>query len=221
VEKGEAFASLHTEVDKAVNKTNFDLLRRFCIKTLDKCRLESLSTELHVTELSLERLDLGYWRSKGCYMFPLKSPSDKTVGVLRRFNDGKKFLVKGSSIGLYLPTDFHWEPTYTMVAEGGSDTAALLDMGFNAVGRYNVDTCFDLLAELLPGHKVTIIMDNDKDGRGAAGAFALQTYLRSQFVESQILALPSQYKDIREMKRYLGGAKCLSWTLHSLKPLWS
>jgi P4 family phage/plasmid primase-like protien len=92
-----------------------------------------------------------------------------------------------------------------VVVEGMTDTAAAMDLGFNAVGRPSNLACMDMLEGLLRGRsKVIIVGENDRkeDGKepgkeGMLGAF--QT-LRRVCREVIMVMPPEHIKDLRAWK---------------------
>jgi hypothetical protein len=89
-----------------------------------------------------------------------------------------------------------------LIAEGPTDTAALLDLGFHAVGRPSCTGGIHLLVELvrkdLP-EGVVIVADGDAAGR--RGAESLAAVLLAHAASVRIIAPPSGVKDARQWKR--------------------
>ena len=121
-----------------------DVLRRF-------------GEELGVSALSLRRLVVGWSARHGGWSFPMSDAAGNVVGIRLRLPNGRKLAVKGGREGVFLPeglTSPHPNPLpkgegtkgeiplakgegtgWLLVCEGPTDTAALLDLGFSAVGR--------------------------------------------------------------------------------------
>jgi len=57
-----------------------------------------LADELGV---SVEGSDVGYYPAEDAWILPERTPKGDVVGLMRRYRDGSKFLVKGSAHGLY------------------------------------------------------------------------------------------------------------------------
>ena len=106
-------------------------------------RLKALAMLLGVSMESLTRLGVG-WDGRA-FTFPMTGFNAQVVGIRRRFPSGRKLSVRGGREGLFVPPGVgfrdpflgddgtNFEPLY--VCEGPTDTAALLDLGFSALGR--------------------------------------------------------------------------------------
>ena len=78
----------------------------------------------------------------------MRNGAGEVVGVRLRKSDGKKLSIKGSKEGLFIPTGL--KPCdRLLIGEGPTDTAALLDLGFEAVGRPSCTGGGRLLPELV------------------------------------------------------------------------
>lgn len=89
-----------------------------------------------------------------------------------------------------------------LVCEGQTDAAAMLDLGFAAIGRpgcrSTVGTCV-ALARRLAVSRVVIVGDTDEQGRGGAGALAAALAIVSRDV--RVIHPPGGVKDAREWKK--------------------
>jgi hypothetical protein len=162
-------------------------------------KLEWLSVKLGISAKSLKRLRVG-WDGKA-YTFGMSNAQGQTIGIRRRFPNGNKVSVTGSKTGLFIPTDLSSEGSL-LICEGATDTAAVLDLGFNAVGRPNCNSKVEMTARLAKNRHVVIIGDNDppkKDGRqpGNEGALLLANKLVFVCPSVQMIFPPAKYKDIR------------------------
>ncbi|MCK5608344.1 hypothetical protein KAR91_41060 [Candidatus Pacearchaeota archaeon] len=61
---------------------------------------EDLAEELNVTVESLETLGVGYYPGKYCWVFAERDVKGNVIGLLKRYHNGKKFMVPGSRRGL-------------------------------------------------------------------------------------------------------------------------
>jgi hypothetical protein len=114
---------------------------------------------------------------------------------------GNKLAVRGGKEGLFLPEgiDSHG---LLLIAEGPTDAAGLLDLGFSAVGRPSCSGGVKLLVELVRTLKpsgVAIVADADAPGQRGAKTLAAVLAAYSQSV--RIVMPPSGIKDAREWKR--------------------
>lgn len=99
-----------------------------------RSRLDAIAISLSLPRSSLEALGVGAGLDRQWWSaWPERTPSGAICGIKKRFTDGTKFYVKGSSPGLYFPPG-EAQPT-VFIPEGGTDTAALHAMGFYAIGR--------------------------------------------------------------------------------------
>lgn len=98
---------------------------------------ETLAGQLGVSAQSLERLGVGRGEQRGRWFwsFPERDIRGNVVGIVRRYDDGKKLSMKGGHSGLYFALDWWRDAGPLFLPEGGSDTAALLTMGLCAIGR--------------------------------------------------------------------------------------
>ena len=117
--------------------------------------------------------------------------------------DGDKWAVKGSKQGLFIPTGLD-DSKALFICEGPTDTAAMLDMGFNAIGRPSCLGGRDLIIELLSSraNKDVVIM-SDQDDAGEDGARRLAQSLHKLTTKLVICPPPPGYKDVRAW--YRGG----------------
>jgi hypothetical protein len=156
-------------------------------------RLRQLSRTLGVSVVSLIRLGLG-WDGQA-FTFPMKDKKGQVVGIRRRFLSGPKSSVKGSRSGLFIPQGLSGEGPL-LICEGPTDTCAGLDLGYDAIGRPNCNSCTDITARYVRGRSVTIIGDNDEQGR--FGAERLSAVLVLYCPQVRLLYPARQIKDLRQ-----------------------
>jgi hypothetical protein len=72
----------------------------------------------------------------------------RVQGIRLRFSNGRKLAVRGGREGLFVPSGLA-ATNQLLICEGPTDTAALLDLGFAAVGRPSCAGGTRLLVELL------------------------------------------------------------------------
>ena len=159
-----------------------------------------LADELEVTSESLDRLRVGWSRQQDAYTFPMRDSDRKIRGIRLRSRTGRKWAIRGSKQGLFIPSGTD-STDLLVICEGPTDTAALLDLGFGAIGRPSCNGGGGLLEELIQGGEwsdVAIIADSDLPGqRGAERlAVSLVPYCRGVRIVN-----PPAVKDAREWKR--------------------
>jgi hypothetical protein len=177
-------------------KPDFDRLARNYQERLSDRQLRWLGESLGIAPISLQRLGVG-WDGKA-FSFPMYDENRKIIGIRRRFGDGKKFAVKGSYNGLFIPQGLS-ESGPLFITEGPTDCAAALDLGFDAIGRPNCDSKVDITVRFARGRRITIIADND--AVGIAGAKKLSAKLIECCPEVKIIVPPPGIKDLRQWKQ--------------------
>lgn len=136
-----------------------------------------LERTLNVKQSALVELKVGrgwdVYRHKPFSSWPERDAAGRVVGIVRRYRDGQKKTMRYSSHGLYFA-----EPLVRMckgpvfLVEGGSDTAALLGIGLNVVGRPSNLGGVKLLAELLGGLRNSVIVVGERDNKPKDGCHA-------------------------------------------------
>jgi hypothetical protein len=164
----------------------------------DDVRVAQLAARLVVSSESLRRLHIGY--DGRAYTFPMRDGSGQIIGIRRRLPNGKKLCVTGSTTGLFIPDSVPADGAL-FVAEGESDTAALLTLGLSAVGRPSCNGCTAYVVQLTCGRGVVIVGDLDANGAGQRGAIRLARELRAVCPSVQIIAPPPGIKDARAWVR--------------------
>lgn len=180
-------------------------------------RLVSLSAHLGVTVTSLRRLRIG-WTGRA-WSFPMSDPrhGDRVVGVRLRLPDGGKYAVKGGKEGLFVPVALNGTGPL-LLPEGPTDTAAALDLGFDAVGRPNcsggVPHTIALVKRLSPPG-VVVVADADEPGQRGAATLARLLALHSPDV--RVISPP--VKDMREWVRAGATAAHVEEAIASAAPI--
>jgi hypothetical protein len=130
------------------------------------------------------------------------------LGVRLRLSGGRKLSVKGGKEGLFVPGP-HPNPLpkgegtgLLLIAEGPTDTAALLDLGFSAVGRPSCTGGVALLVKLVQHHRPeAVVIVADADAAGIGGAESLAAKLTAYCPMVRVVTPPAGVKDAREWKR--------------------
>lgn len=164
--------------------------------------LDRLASHLHLGLPGLRLLRVGYFRRERCMTWPLSDDRGRVIGIVRRYADGTKRIMPGHRAGLYLPVQLPDEP-HLYVTEGGTDTAAALDIGLPAVGRFACLSGWKLLRRLLRRrterfgpHRIVIVAD--ADGPGRRGAMKLAGSVRPFVASVAVIEPPAPYMDLRE-----------------------
>lgn len=175
------------------------VMARKYYKLCDEEALVDASERIAVSERSLRRLGMGWCASQSANTFPMFRYERRLIGIRMRGTDGRKWAIKGSKQGLFMPTEIG--PQGIIICEGPTDTAAMLDLGFNAIGRPSCMGATELILEVVEGRCVAIMAD--RDGPGMDGAERLQAAIKRKTKESLIISPPPGYKDARSW--YRGG----------------
>lgn len=166
--------------------------------------LRGLAVALGVSEKSLLRLHVGWSKEHRAWSFPMTDPTGNVLGIRLRLPDGRKLAVRGGHEGLFIPSDLVLGGRL-LICEGPTDTAALLELGFAAVGRPSCTGGSKLLIGLVDRRspdEVVIVADSDLPGR--RGAQGLASLLVAYAPVVRVIAPPSGIKDGRAWK--LAGA---------------
>lgn len=146
---------------------------------------------------TLRAFDIGWDGS--AFTFPMRNDRLEIIGIQRRFPDGQKCVVKGSTAGLFMPVNCGLKlKDMLAVCEGLSDTATLYELGIPAIGRFNCNSGKEMIISLvkwLGRPQVILVGDNDEAGR--AGMDELGAALTVKGIEHQKV-WPTKYNDVRE-----------------------
>lgn len=158
--------------------------------------------DLGVSPESLRRLSVGYLKSWGAWTFPMRDARGEITGIRLRYPDGRKLSIRGGKEGLFIPSGLG-AGGRLLIAEGPSDCAALLDLGFNAIGRPSCSGGVKHIVELVKRlGTAEVVVVADADGPGQRGAERLATALLPYVPSVRVITPPA--KDAREWVR--GGA---------------
>lgn len=187
-----------------VDTTNWPILAQTFQSRVNEAGLSRLSHDLGVSVDSLKRLWIGWSPRNKAWSFPMRRVNTSVCGIRLRSWKGRKWAVKGSKQGLFIPQHFphRLEHMRMFVAEGPTDTAALLDLGFFAIGKPScrgMEKQIVQLAKQTETQQVVIAADHDKPGQ--EGAFKLAKILRDANISCRILTPPQGIKDIRAWKQ--------------------
>ncbi len=170
-------------------------------------RLHDLARKLGVSVDALRSLKVGFNEYRGQYLFPERDGQGDIIGILTRDSAGQKRRLRGSKNGLAYADAWDKGEGPVLLVEGPSDTAALLTLGCNAIGRPSNRGGAPLLAELLrefPDDRDIIVLGDDDqkpDGLwpGKDGAIHTATDLASRLERPIYWCItPDHAKDARE-----------------------
>lgn len=155
--------------------------------------LDRLAQSLGLTAESLRRLNIG-WTGRN-WAFPMVGRDGVVCGIRLRTRSGTKFSEKGGKEGILVPHELTESGTL-IICEGPTDTAAMLDMSFDATGRPSCHGGTGLLVNLVRRRSwERHVIFADADGPGRDSAFALGHVLAAHARDVRVVVPPS--KDAR------------------------
>jgi hypothetical protein len=200
----------------APNPTNADwtqCLARWVESTVPGDLL-TLAGRLGLSAASLRRLGIRWAPEHRAWAFPMRDAAGTVIGIRLRAEDGRKWCVRGSHNGLFVPDggQIGDQVDEVVIVEGPTDAAAILDCGMYAIGRPSCSGSVQDTVTLCAGRRVVILGDRDEaktrpNGQvfrpGQDGAQALARAVHGHVKGSRVI-FPVQGKDARE------------WRLHGL-----
>ncbi len=152
--------------------------------------IRTLATGLGLTLISLLRLGIGRC-NENVWTFPMRNDKRGIIGLRLRNGNGEKSAIRDSRNGLFIPDGLTGDGPL-LVCEGPTDTAAALDLGFNAIGRADCNTTV-FVAAFCIGREVVVVADTGDPGQ--AGAATLHAHLRERRIKTSVWTPPA--KDLR------------------------
>jgi len=178
-------------------------------------QMNILAEEWRVTPNDLDLL--GYsWDGKA-HIFPMKNEYKQIIGLQQRFPNGRKICVKGSSLGLGIPSQFPGKADTLLITEGFSDLAVALDLGYAGICRMSCNTGSRLIDRWLRRHcqiygnargRIFVVSDNGNDDE-REGAKKLQKFLLTKGWSVSIIK--PEAKDLRSYRDLIGHEKTKQW----------
>ncbi len=197
------------EVEVKRIKKEVDFENYLSGKTFNIDGIDLLAASLGVSIQSLQ--DLHCFRNgKPEWAIPMRDGSNKIIGIQLRSDDGTKKCVTGSRGGLFIPQCETQKIAY--ICEGASSAAALLTMGFFAIGRFNCNSGGDMLKVCLSRlkiNRVVVVADNDSlksanDKTFRPGQDGARKLKKELGLSSCIFTCPNPVKDVRGLLLRLG-----------------
>jgi hypothetical protein len=187
-------------IDTPPTVRNLSQFANNCRAVLGHHSRQLLAIDLKVTGESLSRLHVGWSRGHRAFTFPMLDAVGMVRGIRLRGTNGRKWSVRGGHEGLFIP-DGLTVNDLLVISEGPTDTAALLDLDFAAVGRPSCSGGVHLVVDLVVARgpkEIAVIADGDLPGeRGARNLAAL---LASYVPKVRTIVPPAGIKDVREWK---------------------
>lgn len=130
----------------------------------------------------------------GNLAFPMVNAAHQVVGIRIRTPQGQKFAVRGGHEGVFLPRRAATTDGILLFPEGPTCSAAVLTLGFEAVGRPSCSGGVRYCTELARLRECVVVADADAPGQ--RGAMTLVTSLVAVAKSVRILTPPM--KDMRD-----------------------
>lgn len=189
-----------------MKSTDLRAMQRQFKEALTIRQLRQLARQLGIKTGSLKACGAGWDHDAGAYTFPERDGRGRVIGIhIRSADTAKRWMVPGSTRGLYYTKRWRQGSGPILIPEGVSDTAALLSHGLSAVGRPSCSGGADLLAELLEDtdQEIIVVGENDQktDGRwpGKDGARKVAQSLANLLDRDIRWVLPPEgFKDVRD-----------------------
>ncbi len=184
-------------------RPDFEGMSSEFVSQINLTALHDLADDLGLSVESMNRLRIGWAKQFGAWTFPMLDANECIRGIRLRNRLGKKWAIRGSRDGLFIPMGLD-SSEQLLVCEGPTDTAALLDLHFGAVGRPSCMGGRKLLCELLQRLRpkgVVIVADADEHGAGKRGAEALASVLVLYCPSVKIIYPHDGIKDARAWKQ--------------------
>lgn len=181
-----------------------------CVAAVDPDLLHTFAQELGLPASALRSLGIGLatgadldlvgvrWASHA-WTFPMRNHEGRVTGLRLRIPGGRKLSVRGSRQGLFLPTGLSGKCDRLFVAEGETDTAALVALGLDVIGRPGCGSGQKLVTRYvraLQPAEVVVVADSDNVGR--RGAVDLAVRVRLVCGSVRVVVPPRRFKDARE-----------------------
>jgi 5S rRNA maturation endonuclease (ribonuclease M5) len=180
--------------------TDLSAMARDCHQAMGPHLRGLLADGLSVSIDSLVRLGVGWSARHRATTWPMTDASGVVRGIRLRAADGRKWSVRGGREGLFIPANVPIGDTLVIV-EGATDTAALLDMHLDVVGRPSCTGGVSQLVDLIETwHPQDVVIIADADAPGQRGARYLAARLVG-YVPDGVRIVTPPAKDAREWVR--------------------
>lgn len=180
---------------------DFDKLAAEAVAAVEPDALERLADDLGLAVAILRRFGVGWSRTHRAWCFPMRDAAGGVVGIRLRLPSGRKLSIRGGREGLFLPEGLA-AGARLLVAEGATDAAALVELGFLAIGRPSCRGGLAHVVELVRRlNPVELVIVADGDAPGQAGAEHAAAVLVGRTRAVRVICPPAGVKDAREWKR--------------------
>lgn len=172
------------------------ILARWESATTPTMRAE-YAASLGVSVESLDRLEAVYAADRGVWAFPMHDARRQVIGVRFRAADARKFALSGSQSGAFIPRGLDSRSSL-LICEGPTDTAAVMSLGFAAIGRPSNTGAVGIISDMLAaGRRRDVVIVADADGPGRYGASSLADRIVGLCKFVRIIST-EPHKDVRD-----------------------
>lgn len=202
-------------------RPDFAALTAIYVKRAEMAGLDHAAGRLGVTLDSLRRLRAGYiWTGQDAIEGPMTFPmqdytrNQPICGIRIRAWDGRKYAVKHTENGLFISTGLARQG-HLLICEGPTDTAAMLGLGYNVIGRPSCTGGVDMIRRMLTRldyDRVSVMADDD--GPGLAGAQRLGKVLLGMRLAVKVVH-PGGRADVRDWVRSGATPSCVDAVIGS------
>ena len=151
---------------------NWDAKQADLVSVLPVQKLNKVADDWNVSTETPSALGIGWDPQVNAYTFPEYDGSSHIIGIVKRDSEtGAKKMYFRSQRGLSYTTSWKLtEDQPILIPEGVSDTAALHNLGLNAVGRPSntggVEHLAELLADCSHDQEIIVLGENDEKDDG-------------------------------------------------------
>lgn len=171
--------------------------------------LNHLAGQLGISFDSVEKLGCVWAPPHRAWAFPMRDGYGEIVGIRLRADDGRKWAVRGSKQGIFIPDMMPQSVVY--LPEGPTSTAAALTLGLYAIGRPSCSTGgpeIKTALKRLGVSRAVIVADNDDKPDGLRPGFDGAQKLAKEIGVRSVIWMPPT-KDIRDFLRQGGTAQLI------------
>ena len=180
-------------------RADFTSMWRRWLERTDHYHVDGFAMSLGVDTDALKALGCAWTGTE--WAFPMRDEAGRCIGIRLRDEWGRKWAVRGSKSGLFIP-EGQTPAECLYVVEGPTDAAAALTLGLSVAGRASCAGGEEMLAAYVRragARRVLIVADADE--AGLRGSERLKAALRTPAV---VWTPPC--KDLREFVRAGGSA---------------
>lgn len=161
-----------------------------------------LERALSLPTAELIRLRVGWYADWKVTTWPMVDHHDNVVGIRTRdMKTGEKKSIPGGDNAVFMPTGLVAGMDRLLIAEGPTDTAALLSIGFDCIGRPSCNGAVAITTKIvkrLHPSEVVIVADDDANEAGKRGAQSLAVSLVTVCPRVRIIFPPAGINDARD-----------------------